>query len=64
MFNFVISELKTINAKSLSINTSSDECYEPAVKFYLKMGFERIDIKYDFYGNGEHQLIMSRNLDE
>lgn len=62
MFNFVISEFKTKKVENLSINTSSDEFYEPAMKFYLKMGLERIDVRNDFYGKGEHQIIMSKIL--
>lgn len=64
MFNFVVSELKARKAKKLFVNTSSHLFYKPAVIFYLKMGFERIDVKNDFYAKGEHQIIMCKNLNE
>jgi len=59
MFDFVISKLK---AKRFFVSTSSSEFYEPAVHFYKKMGFEKIDVKKDFYEKGEHQIIMSKSL--
>ncbi len=63
MFDFVISELKAKKAKKLFVSTSSDEFYEPAVGFYQKMGFKKIDVKKDFYEKGEHKIIMSKSLD-
>lgn len=63
MLEFVISELKAQKAKKLFVNTSSDEFYEPAVKFYLKMGFKKTYILKNYYAKGEHQIIMSKSLD-
>lgn len=62
MLEFVISELKAKKAKNLFVNTSSDEFYEPAVRFYRKMRFEQIYVKYNFYGKGEQQIILSKSL--
>lgn len=62
MFNLVVSELKAKKVGKLFVNTSSDEFYEPAVKFYREMEFEGIDAKDNFYGKGEHQIIMSKSL--
>jgi ribosomal protein S18 acetylase RimI-like enzyme len=62
MLEFVISELKAKKAKDVLVDTSSDEFYEPAIKFYKKMGFGKIDVKDNFYGKGEHQIIMSKSL--
>jgi ribosomal protein S18 acetylase RimI-like enzyme len=64
MFDFVISELKVKKACRLFVNTSSDEFYKPAMNFYQKMGFKKINVDEDFYEEGEDKIIMSKNLDE
>jgi ribosomal protein S18 acetylase RimI-like enzyme len=62
MLEFVTLELKIKKAKKLFVNTSSEAFYEPAVNFYRKMGFRKIDAKENFYGKNEHQIIMSKGL--
>ena len=62
MFNFVISELKAKKARKLFVNTSSHPFYRPALNFYRKVGFEKNVIFNDFYGKGEHQIIMCKSL--
>ena len=60
IFDFVISELKVKKAKKIFVVTSSDDFYERAVNFYQKMGFKKVDVKINFYGKGEHQIIMCK----
>jgi ribosomal protein S18 acetylase RimI-like enzyme len=70
LLDHVIEEMKKLNinkpkdkkVKKLFVDTSSDETYNRALKLYLKRGFKKVAQIKDYYGKGEHQIILSINI--
>ena len=58
----VIDQLKDTDAKKLFVDTSSDENYNKAIRFYLANKFKLEAVLRDYYGKGEDQIIFSREL--
>jgi ribosomal protein S18 acetylase RimI-like enzyme len=62
LFHFIEKELKKLNVKKLFVDTSSDEFYKTALRWYIKFGFKLEAIIKNYYGQNEDQLILSIDL--
>jgi len=60
LLDFIVEELKNKKVKKLFVDTSSDNAYKEALNFYLKRDFKKVTEIKDYYGIGEHQIILSR----
>ena len=58
----VEAELRRYNVKRLFADTTSNEIYKWAVKFYLSNGFRLEGTLRDYYGKGEDQIIFGKDL--
>jgi len=55
-------ELRRRKARLLLIETSSQSSYEAPRAFYAKNGFEEQARVLDYYGIGDHKLILGKTL--
>jgi len=62
LLSAVVETLADIGARKLFVATSSLPKYEAAVGLYQTHGFEREARLEDYYGDGEHQLILGRPM--
>jgi GNAT superfamily N-acetyltransferase len=62
LLNYTIKDLRRRNARKLFVPTSSDRIYGGAVSFYTDHGFRWEGTLKDFYGSGEDQILMGRDL--
>ncbi|HEX7938135.1 MAG TPA: GNAT family N-acetyltransferase [Gemmatimonadaceae bacterium] len=49
-------------ARLLIVETSSRADYEPTRRFYERRGYQESARIHDFYGNGDHRLVLTKSL--
>ena len=64
LLQHAIDRVKALGARKLYIDTSSDPTYGAAVKLYQAYGFREEGVLRDYYGEGEHYLILGKYLKE
>ncbi len=57
-----IERVRELGGRKLFVETSSAEAYERAVRFYERSGFAEEGRLRDFYGPGEHKIILGLPL--
>lgn len=58
----VLARLAVLGARKLFLETSTLSKYETAVAFYAHLGFREEGRLLDFYGPGEHKIMMGLPL--
>jgi len=54
--------LRSRGCRKLLVDTSSHKAYVPALGFYRRLRFRLVAIISDYYGRGEDQLILAKDL--
>jgi len=54
----VLDEARTLAVRKVYLDTSSDNSYARAVALYKRFGFREEGRLLDYYGHGEHYLVM------
>lgn len=62
LLDHVIGILKGKAAHKLNVKTSSDEFYAPARALYKRRGFSKVKVLKDYYGKGEDQIILTKEI--
>lgn len=62
LLSYIISRATEKKARKLYLDTGSDATYEDAVRLYRNFGFVQEGILKDYYGPGDHYLIMALSL--
>ncbi|MCB1186597.1 GNAT family N-acetyltransferase [bacterium] len=58
LYERVLADVKTLNCRKLCLDTCNTEQYHRALKFYTKCGFSISGIIENYYGHGEHMMLM------
>jgi len=58
LLKYVLDEARSLGVRKMYLDTSSDISYAPAVALYERFGFREEGRLLDYYGHGEHYLIM------
>ena len=62
MMNFIEQKLKTIGARVLIIETSSDDAQIGARNLYQKLGYNQEAVIRDFWNEGEDKIVYWKKL--
>lgn len=62
MMNYIEQELKTMGARILIVETSSDDAQIGARNLYNKLGYDQEAIIRDFWNEGEDKIIFRKRL--
>ena len=62
LLQIVEEELKVNGARTIIVETSSREDYEPARRFYEKSGFKKVCRIKDFYSAGNDKIVYEKRL--
>ena len=62
LFQKVQRVLRARGCRKLLVDTSSHKTYAPALNFYRKRGCRLVAVIPDYYGAGEDQLILAKDL--
>jgi ribosomal protein S18 acetylase RimI-like enzyme len=62
LLDYVIEILKAKKARKLYVDTTSYRFYKPAKALYESRGFKYEGTLKDYYGKGEHQIILGMQI--
>jgi len=62
LLDHIIGKLKRKGVKKLFVDTSSNEFYQKALTLYMNNGFRIEATIRDYYGKGEDQIILSKQI--
>lgn len=62
MMNFIAQKLKTIGARVLIVETSSDDAQIGARNLYQKLGYNQEAVIRDFWNEGEDKIVYWKKL--
>ena len=62
LLRHVLSALRKKRARKLFVDTSANPSYQRGLRFYLAHGFKLEGILRDYYGPGEDQIILGKEL--
>lgn len=62
MMNFIVQKLKTIGARVLIVETSSDDAQIGARNLYQKLGYNQEAVIRDFWNEGEDKIVYWKKL--
>ena len=62
LMEFTLDRARSLAVRKVYLDTDSDPSYGPAIRLYERFGFKNEGLLLDYYGKGEHYVIMGLEL--
>jgi ribosomal protein S18 acetylase RimI-like enzyme len=62
LMRFTLDRIRKFDIRKVYLDTDSDPFYAPAISLYEHFGFKKEGLLVDYYGRGEHLVIMGLKL--